>query len=38
MWKTLDGIKYYFDQYGILKTGWVREGSDWRYIPDIRLL
>ena len=30
-WQTIDGQKYYFDSYGILRTGWIKVGSDCYY-------
>ena len=29
--QTLDGAVYFFDESGVLKTGWVKDGSLWRY-------
>ncbi len=30
-WQTIDGVRYYFESSGILKTGWVKDGQIWRY-------
>ena len=29
--QTLDGVVYFFNESGVLKTGWVKDGSLWRY-------
>ena len=29
--QTIDGVKYFFETTGVLKTGWVKDGSNWRY-------
>ncbi|WP_198142871.1 S-layer homology domain-containing protein [Syntrophomonas zehnderi] len=30
-WQTIDGVKYFFETSGALKTGWVKDGDNWRY-------
>ncbi|MBO5159491.1 MAG: leucine-rich repeat protein [Lachnospiraceae bacterium] len=30
-WQTIDGQRYYFDNTGILQTGWFQVGSYWYY-------
>ncbi len=30
-WQTIDGVKYFFETTGVLKTGWVKDGGKWRY-------
>jgi glucan-binding YG repeat protein len=30
-WQTIDGVRYYFESSGILKTSWVKDGQIWRY-------
>ena len=29
--QTIDGVKYFFNTDGTLKTGWVKDGDNWRY-------
>lgn len=29
--QTVDGVKFFFNADGTLKTGWVKDGDDWRY-------
>jgi glucan-binding YG repeat protein len=29
--QTIDGVKYFFETTGVLKTGWVKDGGNWRY-------
>jgi glucan-binding YG repeat protein len=29
--QTIDGAKYFFNTDGTLKTGWVKDGDNWRY-------
>ena len=29
--QILNGTVYFFDESGVLKTGWVKDGSLWRY-------
>ncbi|SBW07687.1 Peptidoglycan-binding lysin domain protein (modular protein) [uncultured Eubacteriales bacterium] len=29
--QTIDGVKYFFETTGVLKTGWVKDGNDWRF-------
>lgn len=29
--QTIAGVKYFFRADGTLKTGWVKDGGDWRY-------
>ena len=29
--QTLDGVVYFFNESGVLKTGWVKDGNIWRY-------
>lgn len=35
--QTINGIKYFFDENGILKTGWVKDGDNWRYYAGNRM-
>ncbi len=30
-WQTIGKIKYFFHTDGTLKTGWVKDGDNWRY-------
>lgn len=30
-WQKLAGSSYYFEENGVLKTGWVKDGNKWRY-------
>ncbi len=36
-WQTIEGVKYYFEPSGILKTGWVKDGQNWRYY-DLKIM
>ena len=29
--QTLNGMVYFFDESGVLQTGWVKDGNRWRY-------
>jgi hypothetical protein len=29
--QTIDGVKYFFETTGVLKTGWVQDGNNWRF-------
>ncbi len=29
--QTIDGVKYFFETNGTLKTGWIKNGDNWRY-------
>ena len=29
--QTIDGVKYFFETNGTLKTGWVKDGDNWRF-------
>lgn len=29
--QTINGVKYFFNTDGTLKTGWVQDGSNWRF-------
>ena len=29
--QTIDGVKYFFETTGVLKTGWVQDGANWRF-------
>ncbi|MFA9465874.1 MAG: S-layer homology domain-containing protein [Velocimicrobium sp.] len=29
--QTIDGVKYFFHSNGVLQTGWVKDGNNWRY-------
>ena len=37
-WQTIDGVKYYFYSTGILQTGWVKDGNNWRYYSGNKAL
>lgn len=32
--QTINGTKYFFETTGVLKTGWVKDGDNWRYYSD----
>lgn len=36
--QTIDGVKYFFNSDGTLKTGWVQDGDNWRYYAGNKLL
>ena len=37
--QTIDGVKYFFETNGTLKTGWVQDGGNWYfYSGNIRLI
>jgi fibronectin-binding autotransporter adhesin len=36
--QTIDGVKYFFNTDGILKTGWVKDGNNWRFYSGNRAL
>lgn len=29
--QTINGMVYFFDESGVLQTGWVKDGNRWRY-------
>ena len=29
--QTINGMVYFFDENGVLQTGWVKDGNQWRY-------
>lgn len=29
--QTINGMVYFFDESGVLQTGWVKDGNSWRY-------
>lgn len=33
-WRAIDGVWYYFDSTGYMKTGWVKDGSTWYYLES----
>lgn len=35
--QTINGVKYFFDENGILKAGWVKDGDNWRYYAGNRM-
>lgn len=36
--QTIDGIKYFFNTGGTLKTGWVKDGDNWKYYSGNTML
>ena len=36
--QTIDGVKYFFETTGVLKTGWVQDGNNWRFYSGNILL
>ena len=36
--QTIDGVKYFFNNNGTLKTGWVKDGVNWLYYSDNLML
>lgn len=36
--QTINGVKYFFDTKGILKTGWVKDSGQWRYYSDNKMV
>ncbi len=36
--QTIDGVKYYFNTDGTLKTGWVKDGDNWRFYSGKTML
>ncbi len=36
--QTIDGVKYFFETNGTLKTGWVKDGDNWRYYDSNKAL
>lgn len=37
-WQTIDGVKYYFYSTGVLQTGWVKDGNNWRFYSGNKAL
>ena len=35
---TIDGVKYFFNTDGTLKTGWVKDGDNWRFYSGKTML
>lgn len=36
--QTIDGVKYFFNTDGTLKTGWVKDGDNWRFYSGKTML
>ncbi len=36
--QTIDGVKYFFETDGSLQTGWVKDGSGWRFYSGSKML
>ena len=36
--QTIDGVKYFFSTDGTLKTGWVKDGDNWRFYSGKTML
>ncbi|WP_180951076.1 S-layer homology domain-containing protein [Marasmitruncus massiliensis] len=36
--QTIDGVKYFFNTDGSLKTGWVKDGGNWRFYSGKTML
>lgn len=36
--QTVDSTKYFFETTGVLKTGWVKDGDNWRYYSGNTML
>ena len=36
--QTIDGVKYFFNSDGTLKTGWVKDGDNWRFYSGKTML
>lgn len=36
--QTIEGVKYFFNTDGTLKTGWVQDGGSWRFYSGNKLL
>ncbi len=36
--QTIEGVKYSFSEAGVLETGWVKDGDDWRYYQGNKLI
>lgn len=36
--QTIDDVKYFFNPDGTLKTGWVKDGGNWRFYSGNRAL
>ena len=36
--QTIDGVKYFFNADGTLKTGWVKDGDNWRFYSGKTML
>ena len=31
-WQTIGGVRYYFDENGLMQTGWLSQGGKWYYL------
>jgi uncharacterized repeat protein (TIGR02543 family) len=36
--QTIDGVKYFFETNGTLKTGWIKDGDNWRFYSGNKML
>lgn len=36
--QTIDGVKYFFNTDGTLKTGWVKDGDNWHFYSGKTML
>ncbi len=36
--QTIDDVKYFFETTGVLKTGWVKDGGNWRFYSGNTML
>ncbi len=36
--QTINGVKYFFETNGVLKTGWVKDGDNWRFYSCNQIL
>ena len=36
--QTIDGVTYFFNTHGTLKTGWVKDGDNWRFYSGKTML
>ncbi|WP_180270781.1 fibronectin type III domain-containing protein [Sporanaerobium hydrogeniformans] len=36
--QIIDGMKYFFENTGILKDGWVKDGNKWRYYSGNKII